>query len=1238
MNKTLHIIRKDIRFNRWALLLWLAAVITHFTLRCIQINDPSWGGRTLATSSRWDHLLLFALPLIIIPFIMQADAVQRRYAFWKSLPISKTRLLLAKAILVISSFVLLPLLFEITYYYLAGLETVFWNSLKIWLFLHVPLVAIAYLLCYLTPGWKSYFCLMLPAAAVGINYYTYVIQRHPQEATNFKHASLLNYKKNIEPPVNSKFEINEKKSTIEVSYQVKELEQFPHRKIITTRIEPQLRASIRNFPEEISISSMNVSLDIMAEDRILHEIYDVNYFLRNSNEQDSELTYYNGSNILTLRNQGDREGVLEISMEPLGTDLTYEDIPEEGLTIQGKLSCLISKRIIIKEFPLNPGGKLIHGLHSFTVRGEDHSKNTLSFRVNSTLKTITSDLDLLNPNSPFPANGLLQLFLEHKSGAHKIPLSYFESATCFNNTGCRIKDISRHLKLAEFNKCTEIDDYQNSEIGVMSKLRFMDEDNDPEDWKLTIVTYEPMGVVVYPINVTLPKPSDKDRPKIALDELTIELSKQQQLRELTYKDAKTTLQDMERILINTSASEVATNEFLIFPLLSRIFSDDPAALIEGINQYASLTARPVDSYNDYRFIWKDYNSDMKPFWQRVNRFLTTSVTEQQKDLILNNLHPFVDQLDLLERMGWEKDAAPMLAKIFQQERMPQHWAYIFDRFPSDEAEAALLKQIYFRSRFLSRILQWIESIPDAKRKKQAVAQIWETTVIHCQSEPSLRLPLLIALKHGIEVAPRDIRRLVESNGFGQSQDQTEQSREMLGIYQSLALFSDCPADLIKGHEWLLLYGNKLTWNETKQRFEINLSGDALKDPYDEAKWGKRVNPIGVGTFLPIPENQAMSVTASAYAVNYTSSFLDRYCPRTMQQMTGDFTAEVTIAPLFRASPAWSGSNADIFQSAGLLLEAGQTNHLRVEATIQGNDLQHRIRQCISRASKQTYYNVENKDYDAEKPTTLRISRHGSEFFIAWKQEGGEWHESNAHLCGNWPETVSVGVYVANQCVKPFTAVFSSYQITKASNPPTKSGTPNKPLAANSLPDGAVVPGWGTLSNPRHGGSIQQEGNKLQMLLEPKMNDYNFSNTLAAPVTVNRVKGDFTQEVTVAPIHEANFFGEYLYFRNGNSHMYRFGPAWGGRALFDIHASGFNYGFYTPPHIFQADFKQPMRLRMRRVANLFYAAIKQGEQDWQEMAPFYLNCPEELEIGVNAINTSDRPLEAIFSDYQILPAK
>jgi regulation of enolase protein 1 (concanavalin A-like superfamily) len=219
-------------------------------------------------------------------------------------------------------------------------------------------------------------------------------------------------------------------------------------------------------------------------------------------------------------------------------------------------------------------------------------------------------------------------------------------------------------------------------------------------------------------------------------------------------------------------------------------------------------------------------------------------------------------------------------------------------------------------------------------------------------------------------------------------------------------------------------------------------------------------------------------------------------------------------------------------------------------------------------------------------------------------------------------------------VKPFSAVFTDFEIKNSSEPPMRSSITKQPLAENSLPDGSDIPQWGRLDSPFNSSFIEAKDNNLRMNLLPKINDYNFSSVLVAPVTVNRVKGDFVQEVTVAPIHNAKWFGQYLYFRDGNSHMFRFGPAWDSKALFDIHASGFNYSFYTPPCTFQADFTRPMRLRLRREGQLFYAAIKQGDRDWQEMAPFYLNCAEELEVGVTALNTSDRPLEAIFTDYTL----
>ena len=154
-----------------------------------------------------------------------------------------------------------------------------------------------------------------------------------------------------------------------------------------------------------------------------------------------------------------------------------------------------------------------------------------------------------------------------------------------------------------------------------------------------------------------------------------------------------------------------------------------------------------------------------------------------------------------------------------------------------------------------------------------------------------------------------------------------------------------------------------------------------------------------------------------------------------------------------------------------------------------------------------------------------------------------------------------------------------------------------------------------------------------MRVAPSINDFNFQQIVGAPRTVNSVKGDFEQEVELDPISLEKWSGSALYLQNGYTSMFRFGPAMDKKPYLDIHSSGYNYNFYVPPHHFAVDFTKTMRLRIRRVGHLFYAGIKQ-EGDWQEMAPFYLKCPEEISVGVVGMNTSQKEVPFTFRDYTL----
>lgn len=1185
---------------------------------------------------------MFALPIMIIPFVMQADALRRRYAFWQSLPISRSRLLLAKGIAVFCGFVLLPLTFEIAYYYLAGLEPILWNSLLIWLFLHLPVVYFAFFICYLTAGWKSYFCVMIPVSAILVIVSQQILLGGSEKIGN--HITNTFTASNITTmPSGSTANVNANNARLNAESKIKYMSMGSQSQTFDTTIQPVFELIVDNLPPNIVIDHIDQSLKINIGEENLSPNFQFTTDAESSNGEYAYLApgteqFYKQS-IVKKPDQPTSHRYECIVDEPIKVD--YGSIPDSGLIVRGKILVKLSEKITLGDFPIENNARWKHRNHEVRLSLTTNSPEYSFVQGELDLYAVFTDDNIFEKyRMEFPERGVFIVAENNQVALRTFEMHY--SADDFMKRERGSMDISRYLKT---NKSRLHFDYYNPSNwdirGDIAISRFTEQMKGIQNWRVKVITYAPIGTVEIPVEITIPKSELLRRP---LDDSKINqfppLSLEEQIESISYDDEKQALADLHRLIGQAhQPSQVSSLEHLIYPSLTKIFKKNPELLMKELKIYCiqCVTSKNERTWTNM-FHWHDYSLaiEISPFWQRVNDFLTTAVRPEHKDLVIRHLHPIIDQSDLLERMGWEQEAVPILAKMFQQERMPQCWIELLRRYPSVETDKALLKQLEYSIPQLSRIIQWIDSISDQKKKMEIIDKVWQQTTLHSEGLANLGLPLLIALKHGNANAPNDIRLLAKSDGetIHSYENQILIDKQWLGIYQIIALFSDCPPEPIKGREWLLQYGDKLTWNESNSRYEISPASMLRKDFYDEAKWGKLINPLGVGSLDASLEKDQIRVTASAYPIDYGDSFLERYAPRMMQQVTGDFTAEVTVAPQFSASPSWSGNAGDILQASGLVLEAGQSNNLKLATILHGGKLQNHIRAYISRSADFEYTDSENNSFDAKKTVTLRITRHGDEFTTAWKQEGLDWQENSSQFCRQWPKSLHVGLYVTNLCVKPFSAIFSNFEIKNSSGPPRRSGIAKNTLTTNSLPNGSVIQQWGSLDSPFNSGLVDAKNNCLRVGLLPRINDYNFSTALVAPVTINRVKGDFVQEVTVAPIHEANWFGEYIYFRNGNAHLFRFGPGWKNSPMMDIHASGLDYPFYTPPHNFQVDFKQPMRLRLRRVGKLFYAAVKQGEKDWQEMAPFYLNCAEELEVGVVALNTSDKKLEAVFTDYTL----
>lgn len=114
MNLIWHIVKKDLIRFRWAIAIWAVSFLYY------QLNiEPTMRGRAAAVADYTlrDYLFLFSiitycvLSVALIVGMVQEDNLVESTVHWRTRPISSTRLLVAKLLLIETLFVLLPLAF-----------------------------------------------------------------------------------------------------------------------------------------------------------------------------------------------------------------------------------------------------------------------------------------------------------------------------------------------------------------------------------------------------------------------------------------------------------------------------------------------------------------------------------------------------------------------------------------------------------------------------------------------------------------------------------------------------------------------------------------------------------------------------------------------------------------------------------------------------------------------------------------------------------------------------------------------------------------------------------------------------------------------------------------------------------------------------------------------------------------------------------------------------------------------
>lgn len=1249
MNKTLHLIKKDLRICAWWLLLWASVCFTHFGLRIYQISFGDTAATSgfwsqLETTDRWDWQALRWLPLLIIPFFMHADPLVKRYAFWKSLPVNRWRLVFGKMVIVIVFFVLLPLVLEIIYLRAAGLSPMLGEALWMWGLRFLPLVVAVTLACFLTPGmlWG------LPAAALlyillgrtlpgprsyGTPQETATVAVLPSQAAGYRM---------VVDPNSGKVEAGTESRIDEVSRKERRKE--------TSGFSVQLK--VDSLPKDVLIGNIDCVFDrLVLPDRNIE---------LDPPERDVTSEWKPDSiPVQETSRQANQSGLNDVRNTRKNWSFTTNGrfsarvIPVEGGKLEGTVRAIMVKRVTLREMDVTAADAWNVGLERFSKQASvTQSAKRFSFETSCfkplSLRSLGGNGRISQWAGIYSTNGKMRMlapddaivWISHKSLPYgRImdgSMRTFADATRCRALSVQESKLSPHGELAP-------------RMAPLAQLRYLDEQSGPENWKLQFVRYEPIGRIDIPFSVRVKRPQSlpvmrEEGELDPLGELPPSLETQLAAIQLpenpSAEDTRRTMVALTELCVNQG--DLSKRDALLVPLLERMAAAHPEILFEETKRAADLLEKPRDSddrmvgnnsngfYDDDSgsSLWRLSTRGLNGYWQRVVRALIQTSKPEDKELFLRYHSPQIDLLYAIERHGWEQDALRLTQGIAKRQPVPLSFSRFIGRYPSPETTEARVAQIRFGAHEFFRVLDVIDSgVVDGPTAANAA---WDTTVARATQISDVRDAFLLAVKYGVESAPRDLLRIIRSGMLESGSDKNMNQRFLLGMLQALSVRSDCPTKLPEGVAWLEENAFELMWNPVSRRYEK--SGAAPGAPWTDPPeaLGTWIDPMGVGTFQV--DDDGILMTARAVDTDCGSLINQRTIPRLMKEVKGDFTAEVTVDFPFQPLPSWNGKDDGIVRNAGLIVEDGRNNYQRIYRDHRGRSGAIDLIEEIRRGDNRSFKKLQDPTWKKAEPVRMKLCRHGDWLYTAWKQGDGPWNESEARYNAGWKETVRVGPYLCNKLIQPMEAKFTGYILRAGSDAPQrpikgKFKTPD----ITPTTDGTKLDNWGIVSNPLQNGEFVQDGGKLRIRSAPKIGDWSTDNQTGEPAVLQPVTGDFTYEVTVGPAPEQEWAAALVVLRDSRkSYSYKVGSGTRERRKSSFYNSFWpeGPGIGPQPPRQMIDFKKPMRIRVERTGVLLRAFTRQeGDADWQPLAPRVLSqWSDDLEIGVAGVNAG--PDEAI----------
>ncbi len=199
-------------------------------------------------------------------------------------------------------------------------------------------------------------------------------------------------------------------------------------------------------------------------------------------------------------------------------------------------------------------------------------------------------------------------------------------------------------------------------------------------------------------------------------------------------------------------------------------------------------------------------------------------------------------------------------------------------------------------------------------------------------------------------------------------------------------------------------------------------------------WGEVIEPDGDCTITNGEGKVTIIVPGTPHDLSsYHGIYKKRNAPRILQDVEGDFTAQVKVSGTFEPGAAGTVPGAHPFNGAGLLLWDNSENYVRLERNVWTESKG-------EHASYLPLFEYWKNDQDltlgahSSTPvftgpsTYLRVTRCGNQLSAAFSKDGVEWTGATS-ITVEFPQKIKVGVDAINTSKRPLAVEFSELKLT-----------------------------------------------------------------------------------------------------------------------------------------------------------------------------------------------------------------